>query len=90
MTKTLLWTPAPAVPHPLRIALRRAAAAALRAASGSLARAARRLRAHPVAMRPLNLPEIEFAPFHSDAGAPEGALYVDGELVAIVPGLKRL
>jgi hypothetical protein len=90
MTKTLIWTPAPAVPRPWRGSLRRATAAVLRSASGVLARTARRLRAQHAPERPLNLPDIEFAPFHSDAGAPEGALYVDGELVAIVPGLKRL
>lgn len=89
MTKTLTWTPVPVLPHPWRRAARRAAAAVLRSASGALARAARRLR-HDAAPRPLTLPEIEFATFHSEAGAPEGALYVDGELVAIVPGLSRL
>ena len=28
--------------------------------------------------------------FHAEAGAPEGALYVDGELVARLPGVTRL
>ncbi len=28
--------------------------------------------------------------FHSDAGAPEGALYVDGKLVGWLPGVRRL
>jgi hypothetical protein len=89
MTKTLTWTPVPVLPRPWRRAMRRAVAAVLRSASGVLARAARRLR-DDATPRPLTLPEIEFAAFHSNAGAPEGALYVDGELVAIVPGLTRL
>jgi hypothetical protein len=89
MTKTLAWTPVPVLPAPWRRAMRRAAALALRSASGVLARAARRLREERVAPA-ATLPEIEFAAFHCGAGAPEGALYVDGELVAIVPGLTRL
>jgi hypothetical protein len=28
--------------------------------------------------------------FHAEAGAPEGALYADGELVALLPGVNRL
>ena len=28
--------------------------------------------------------------FYADAGAPEGALYLSGELVGILPGVKRL
>jgi hypothetical protein len=32
-------------------------------------------------------PELEF---YAEAGAPEGALYVDGRLVAHVPGVTRL
>jgi hypothetical protein len=28
--------------------------------------------------------------FHADAGALEGALYVDGELVGYLPGVRRL
>lgn len=33
---------------------------------------------------------VEFHSLHGDAGAPEGALYVNGVLVAILPGVKRL
>lgn len=32
-------------------------------------------------------PRLEF---HAEAGAPEGALYLDGELVARLPGVTRL
>jgi len=35
----------------------------------------------------LTLPRLEF---HSDAGAPEGALYVDGVLFGHLPGVHRL
>jgi hypothetical protein len=28
--------------------------------------------------------------FYAEAGAPEGALYVDGRLVARLPGVQRL
>jgi hypothetical protein len=64
---------------------RQAAAAALRQASRLLARLARRL-ARPTA-RPRRAPELEF---YADAGAPEGALYLDGELVGTLPGVTRL
>jgi hypothetical protein len=33
---------------------------------------------------------VEFHCLHREAGAPEGALYVNGVLVAIVPGVSRL
>jgi hypothetical protein len=33
---------------------------------------------------------VEFHSFHRDAGAPEGALYVNGELVGFVSGVSRL
>ena len=32
-------------------------------------------------------PELEF---YAESGAPEGALYVDGELVGYLPGITRL
>ena len=35
----------------------------------------------------LTLPRLEF---HADAGAPEGALYVDGVLFGHLPGVHRL
>jgi len=35
----------------------------------------------------LTLPRLEF---HADAGAPEGALYVDGVLFGRLPGVHRL
>ena len=70
--------------HPPR-PLRRAAAAALRALSALLSRLARRLRAADRA--PDRPPVLEF---YAEAGAPEGALYLDGKLVGYVRGVSRL
>ncbi len=67
--------------------LRRFAAAALRQASRALARLARRLAAQRRLARALRPPELEF---YAEAGAPEGALYLDGELVGYLPGVTRL
>lgn len=68
-------------------ALRQLAASSLRLASRSLARLARQLaqRSAPTGARPL--PALEF---YAEAGAPEGALYLDGELVGHLPGVTRL
>lgn len=67
-------------------AWRAVAAAALRAAGAALDRLARQL-AHVEATRPATEPVLEF---HAEAGAPEGALYVDGRLVGTLPGVNRL
>lgn len=78
MTKTVSW--AGAAPRASRARL--LTAAALRAAGKGLDRLAWRLAAvhrRPVVAEP---PTLEF---HADAGAPEGALYVDGELVGRLP-----
>lgn len=83
--KYLHWTPAKApalTPHPAR----QAAAALLRGASAWLARMARRLGA--AAAEPArSAPRLEF---YAEAGAPEGALYLDGQLIGHIQGLKRL
>ena len=68
------------------LALRRLAAGALQSASAALAVVARRIAEAP-------LPEASIDPrleFYAQAGAPEGALYVDGQLVGILPGVRRL
>jgi hypothetical protein len=76
---------APACPLPK---LRQMAVKALQAASAGLARTAARLETPPrVALDEAALPCIEF---HAEAGALEGALYVDGALVARLPGIRRL
>jgi hypothetical protein len=81
MTKTMPWAPGARRPA------HRLAAALLRAASRSLDRLAARLAAQP---QRAPLPTLAALEFHADAGAPEGALYVDGELVGYVTGVNRL
>lgn len=62
-------------------------ASSLRQASRLLARLARQLaqRSH---LRHARLPQA--LEFYAEAGAPEGALYLDGELVGHLPGVTRL
>lgn len=72
--------------RPFPEAARRLAAVGLRSASAALARLSRRL-ARPAARLVHPVPQLEF---YADAGAPEGALYLDGQLVGWVSGVKRL
>ena len=68
--------------------LKRVAAAALQQAADALQSLAVTLAQVPVRKAPLSaLPVIEF---YAEAGAPEGALYADGQLVAHLPGVLRL
>jgi hypothetical protein len=60
-------------------------AALLRAASALLDRLARALTHEPEPVR--GEPMLEF---YAEAGAPEGALYLDGVLVGTVEGVRRL
>lgn len=64
---------------------RRAAVATLQAASLLFAALARRLQR--AEREPAGEPVLEF---YAQAGAPEGALYIDGQLVATLPGVSRL
>ena len=73
-------------PRPAHEAARRLAAMGLRSASAALARLSRRL-ARPASAAAHSVPQLEF---YAEAGAPEGALYLDGKLVSWVPGVKRL
>ena len=73
-----------ALPPPQQRA-RSLAATLLRAASRTLERLAIRLAWQPLA--PSIEPVLEF---HAEAGAPEGALYVNGQLVGRVLGVTRL
>lgn len=70
----------------LSAAARRVAAAALRSASAVLARLARRVAAPSAPARSAD-PRLEF---YAEAGAPEGALYLDGEYVGQIEGVRRL
>lgn len=67
--------------------LRHAAARALRQASRALARLARQITLRRSPARTRHAPELEF---YAEAGTPEGALYLDGELVGHLPGVTRL
>ena len=87
LKRSLPWQPR-AAPHPVTLAGRRLAAGLLSAASTSLARIAAAVE--PSASREASdvvEPRLEF---YAEAGAPEGALYVDGELVGWLRGVQRL
>ena len=59
----------------------------LSAASGLLGRLAAALSRADTQSAGKLPPVLEF---YADAAAPEGALYLDGELVGYLPGVKRL
>lgn len=85
-SKPLHLRPMPAF-SPQAHAVRRAAAVALRATSAWLMRVEARLCVPPPAPAHEQPPVLEF---YAEAGAPEGALYLDGKLVGMVPGVRRL
>ncbi len=76
-----------AAPVPPLSPARHLAARALRQASRALTRLARQIALRRSLARARRAPELEF---YAEAGAPEGALYVDGELVGYLPGVTRL
>jgi hypothetical protein len=80
MSKTLTWQ---AVAPPA--AWRRRLARTLRVTGRALAAWARRLVPPEPAPRPE--PVLEF---YAEAGAPEGALFIDGQRVGVLPGVTRL
>ena len=83
--KTSLW--GAFEPHrPIAEVVLRFAAAGLAAASAALTRMAHAM-VEPAVHKPLKEPHLEF---HADAGAPEGALYLDGKLVGWLSGVTRL
>jgi hypothetical protein len=67
---------------------RRLLAQLLRSASATLARQARDI-ARPLHARQRRSQSDMSVEFHAEAGAPEGALYIDGELVGYLE-LRRL
>ena len=90
MSKTLTFAAALAA-RPFSATLLHMVAAALRSAGDAVHGLA--LRLATVEAAAATVPPIETVEFHSlhgDAGAPEGALYVNGVLVAILPDVKRL
>ena len=87
MTNSFPWAAsADEARHPLHETLRQLAARGLRSASAAMARLAGHLAA-PVARPAPTDPQLEY---HAEAGAPEGALYLDGRLVGWVEGVTRL
>lgn len=66
---------------------RRVIAALLRRAGAGLARLSLSVAGAAAQGRARDEPLVEF---YAEAGAPEGALYVDGELVGTVIGVSRL
>ena len=73
-------------PRPAHEAALHFAAASLRSASAAMARLSRRL-SRPATRAARPVPQLEF---YAEAGAPEGALYLDGQLVGWVSGVRRL
>ena len=82
------WHSAPAL-HPVSETARLLAAILLRAASASLARGAAALIA-PAATAPARPRSEARIEFRAHGGGPDGALYLDGELVGRLPGVARL
>lgn len=84
MSKSLAW---PAATAAGRIPWwRRAAALILRKAGRGLDRLGRRLASTAV-------PDADEEPileFYAEAGAPEGALFINGHRVGVLPGVTRL
>jgi len=90
MSKTLTFAAAVAA-RPLSATVLHMVAAALRAAGDMVHGLAMRVGTADDAMATTPpIETVEFHGLHGEAGAPEGALYVNGVLVAIVPGVRRL
>ena len=88
MTKTMPWA---AEARPFSATLLHLVAGVLQAASAMLTRLAeQRVVAAQDARAELLVETVEFHALYRDAGAPEGALYINGKLVAVVPGVTRL
>lgn len=79
-------------PLPATEGLRYQLASALLSASALLLHVAVRLQHTPAAAKPAPAaPRAEpLLEYYAEAGAPEGALYVDGELAGWIPGVSRL
>ncbi len=86
MTKTMPWAAADAA-RPVSAALLHLLAAVLQTASHMLTRLAVRVSETEAITAPQT---VEFHALYGDAGAPEGALYVNGELVGRIEGVRRL
>lgn len=97
MTRTMPWGPGETAP-PWSATLLNLLAAVLRRASSMLETRAARLaeaaqaeaRAAAEELLQAGAHTVEFHAVHRDAGAPEGALYVNGLLVGTISGVTRL
>ena len=97
MTRTMPWGPGEFAP-PWSATVLNLVAAALRSVSSGLERRATRLaetaRADAAAaaaeLLEAHAHTVEFHPVYREAGAPEGALYVNGVLVGVISGVSRL
>ena len=87
MTKTMSWASAQSG-RPLSATLLHFAAATLMTASALLTRLAVRMSATEAIRVPVQT--VEFHPIYRESGAPEGALYINGELVGVIEGVTRL
>lgn len=85
MTKTVTWTLEPPT-RPWSERWRKGVARRLRRVGAQLAWLARRWGPATQAA-PTRAPVFEF---YAEAGAPEGALFVDGERVGVLDGVTRL
>jgi hypothetical protein len=80
---SILHFHAPAVRAPRGEAWRRLVARLLRAASAALARHARQVD-RPLHARQRRTSREPLVEFHAEAGAPEGALYLEGRYVGMI------
>lgn len=87
MSKTLNWAAGDAT-RPLSAALLHFLAATLQTAGNLLMRLAMRLSAEQTLCE--SVETVEFHAIYRESGAPEGALYINGELVGTIPGVRRL
>ena len=96
MTRTMPWGASES--PPFSATALNLMAAALRAASELLERRAARFAEAAAAeaqaaaeeLLHASVSTVEFHPLFRDAGAPEGALYVNGKLVGVISGVDRL
>jgi acyl-CoA reductase-like NAD-dependent aldehyde dehydrogenase len=97
MTRTMPWGPGDTAP-PWSATLLNLVAATLRRASDLLEKRATRLAEAAAAQAQAAAEEllhtsvhtVEFHPVYREAGAPEGALYINGVLVGVISGVDRL
>ncbi len=75
------------LPRPAHSPVRQFVARVLRRSSHWLAHLARQVALQQAQAPARRAPELEF---YAEAGAPEGALYLDGELIGHLPGVTRL